>query len=149
MKHHYQIKKILNLEDITDKDYAHAQKVWVVFETKYLGAYHDLCVQCDTLLLADMFENFRDKCIKIYELDPVHFLSAPGLAWQAFLKKTEAKLELLIDIDMLLIVEEGIRGGICQAIHRYAKANNKFMNNFDKHIISSFLMHLDANNFYG
>ena len=96
-------------------------------------------VQCDTLLLADVFENFRDKCIEIYGLDPAHFLSAPGLAWQACLKKTKVELELLTDIDMLLMVEKGTRGGICQAIHRYAKVNNKYMKNYDKshHIIIS------------
>ena len=82
-------------------------------------------VQLDTLLLADVFENFRDKCVEIYGLDPAHFLSAPGSTWQACLKKTGINLELLTDIDMLLMVEEGIRGGICHAIHRYAKANNK------------------------
>ena len=139
----------LNLEDITDKNYAHAKKVWKVFEIKNRGEYHDLYVQCDTLLLADVFENFRDKCIEIYELDPAHFLSAPGLAWQACLKKTKVELELLTDIDMLLMVEKGIRGRICQAIHRYAKANNKYMNNYDKSIESSYLMYLDANNLYG
>ena len=110
---------------------------------------HDLYVQSDTLLLADIFENFRDKCIEIYELDPAHFLPAPGLAWQACLKKTKVKLELLTDIDMLLMVEKGTRGGICQAIHRYAKANNKYMKNYDKSIESSYLMYLDANNLYG
>ena len=73
----------LNLEEISDKDYLHAQKVWDVFEIKNLGEYHDLYVQSDTLLLADAFEKFRDKCIEIYQLDPAHFLSAPGLAWQA------------------------------------------------------------------
>ena len=106
-------------------------------------------VQCDTLLLADVFENFRDKCIEIYGLDPAHFLSAPGLAWQACLKKTKVKLELLTDIDMLLIVEKGIRGGICQAIHRHAKLNNKYIKNYDKDITSSYLAYLDANNLYG
>ena len=122
----------LNLEDITDKDYARAQKVWEVFQIKNLGEYYDLYVQSDTLLLANpLFENFRDKCIEIYGLDPVHFLSAPGSAWQARLKKTGVDLELLTDIDKLLMVEEGIRGRICQAIYRYAKANNKYMNNYD------------------
>ena len=86
-------------------------------------------VQSDTLLLADVFENFRRKCIEIYELDPSHFLSAPGLAWQACLKKTEVELELLTNIDMFLMVEKGIQGGICHAIHRYARANNKHMKN--------------------
>ena len=76
-------------------------------------------------------------------------MSAPELAWQACLKKTGVNLELLTDIDMLLMVEEGIRGGICQAIYRYAKANNKYMNNYDKSIESSYLMYLDASNFYG
>ena len=82
-------------------------------------------VHRDTFLLADVFENFRNKCNEIYELDPAHFLSAPGLAWQACLEKTGVKLELLTKSDMLLIAEKGIRGGICHAIHRYAKANNK------------------------
>ena len=77
------------------------------------------------------------KFIEIYELDPTHFFSAPGLAWQACLKKTKVELELLADIDMLLLVEKVTRGGICQAIHRYAKANNKYMKNYDNDIISS------------
>ena len=121
----------LNLEDITDKNYAHAQKVWEVFEIKDEGA---LYVQCDTLLLADVLENFRDKCIEIYGLDPAHFLSAPGLAWQACLKKTEVKLELSTNHDMLLMVEEENRVGMCQAVYEYAKANNKSMKNYDKNI---------------
>ena len=139
----------LNLEDITDKDYEHAQKVWKVFGIKNLGGYHDLYVQSDTLLLADVFENFRNKCIEIYELDPAHFLSAPGLAWQACLKKTKVELELLTDIDMLLMIENVIRGGIFQAIHRHAKVNNKYMKNYDKDIPSSYLVYLDASKLYG
>ena len=122
----------LNLEDIKDKDYEQSQKVWNAFEIKNLGEYHDLYVQSDTLLLSDIYENFRNMCLNIYELDPVYFVSAPGLAWQACLKKTGVKLELLTDIDMLLMVEKGTRGGICQATHRYAKANNKYMKNYDK-----------------
>ena len=85
----------------------------------------------------------------MYKLDPAQFLSAPGLAWQACLKKTKVKLELLTDIDMLLIVEKGTRGGICQAIHRYAKANNEYMKNYNKNTEASYLMYLDANNLYG
>ena len=139
----------LNLENITDKDYEHVQKVWEVFEIKNVGEYHDLYVQSNTLLLADVFENFRDKCIEIYGLDPAHFLSAPRLAWQACLKKTRVNLELLADIDMLLMVEKGIRGGIFQATHRYARANNKYMNDYDKNFESSYLVFLDANNLYG
>ena len=111
----------LNLEDISDEDYAHAQKVWDVFEIKNRVEYHDLYVQSDTLLLADVFENFRNMCLEIYELDPTYFVSAPGLAWQASLKKTGVKLELLTDYDMLLMFEKGIMGGICQATHRHAK----------------------------
>ena len=126
----------LNLEDISDKDYLHAQKVCDVFQTKNLGEYHDLYVQSDTLLLADKFEIFRDKCIEIHGLDSSYFLSAPGLAWQACLKMTKVNLELLMDIDMLLMIESGIRGGTCQSIHRYAEANNKYMKNCNKSIES-------------
>ena len=106
-------------------------------------------ILCDTLLLADIFENLRDKCIEIYGRDPAHFLSAPGLAWQACLKKDRNRIRILADYDLFLMVEKGIRGGMCQAIHRYAKANNKYMKNYDKHIISSYLMYLDANNLCG
>ena len=106
-------------------------------------------VQCDTFLLADVFENFRNKCIEIYELDPAHFLSAPGLAWQACLKKTKVELELLANIDMLLMVEKGIRGGIYQEIHRYTKANKKYVKSYVKSIESSFIECLVANNLYG
>ena len=137
------------LTDITDEDYAHVQKVFEELKLKNLGNYHDLYVQSNTLLLADVFESFRNKCIEIYELDPTHFLSAPGLSWQAALKKTGVILELLPDIDMLLMVEKGMRGGMYHAIHRYAKANNKYMKNYDKNIISSYLMYLNATNLYG
>ena len=88
-------------------------------------------------------------CIKVYELDPAHFFSARGLAWQACLKKTEVELDITTDVDMLLMIEKGIRGGICHAILRYAKAYNKYMRNYDENEESSFLEHLDANNLYG
>ena len=113
----------LNLEDISDEDYTHAQKVWDVFEINNIGDYHDLYAQSDTLLPADVYENFTNMCFEKYQLDPTYFVSAPGLAWQACLKKTGVKLELIADYDMILMIEKGNRGGICQATHRYAKAN--------------------------
>ena len=137
------------MENIDDIDYRHGNNMFKKFKLNNLGEYHDLYVQSDTLLLADVFENFRNICIKVYELDPDHFLSLPGLAWQACLKRTNIKLELLTDYDMLLMVEEGIRGGICHAIHRHAKANNKYMKNYDKNKESSYIQYLDANNLYG
>ena len=139
----------LNMEYNSDIDYRHANNVFKVFKFENLGDYHDLYVQSDTLSLADVFNNFRDMCLKEYELDPAHFLSLPGLAWQACLKKTNIELELLTDQDMLLMVEEGIRGGICHSIHRYAKANNKYMKNYNNNEESSYIQYLDANNLYG
>ena len=137
------------MEDITDVDYKHAKRVFKNLSNKNLGYYHDLYVQSDTLLLADVFENFRNMCIKVYELDPAHFLSASGLAWQTCLKKTEVELELFTDFNMLLMVEKGIRGGICHAIFRYAKSDNKYMKDYNKDEEESFLEYLDANNLYG
>ena len=111
----------LNMEDITDADYAHAKRVYKDFEIKDLEEYYDLYVQRDTLLLADVFENFRNMCLEIYKLDSAKLLSTPGLAWQATLKKTKVKLDLSTDIDMLLMVEKGMRVGICHSIYRYTK----------------------------
>ena len=146
----------LNMEDISDIDYRHANNVFKVFKLENLGDYHDLYVQSDTLLLADYYYYryyyliiFRDMYLKEYELDPAHFLSLPGLAWQACLKKTNIELELLTDYDMLLLVEEGIRGGICHFIHRYAKTNNKYIKNSNNNEESSYIQYLDANNLYG
>ena len=138
----------LNMENIDDIDYRLGNNVFKRFKLKNLGEYHDLYVQSNTFLLADIFENFRNTCLKVYELDPAHFLSLPGLAWQACLKKTNVKLELLTDYDMLLMVEEGIRGGICHSIHRYAKASNKYMENYNKNEECSYIQYLDANNLY-
>ena len=134
----------LNMENIDDIDYRHGNNVCKRFKVKNLGEYHDLYVQSDTLLLADVFENFRNMCLKVYELDPAHFLSLPGLAWQVCLKKTSIKLELLTDYDMLLMVEQGIGGRICHSIHRHAKANNKYIKNYDKNEESSYIQYLDT-----
>ena len=139
----------LNMENIDDIDYRNCNNVFKRFKLKNLGKYHDLYVQSDTLVLADVFENFRNMCIEVYELDPAQFLSLPGLAWQACLKKTNIQLELLTDYDMLLMVEKGIRGGICHSIHRHAKANNKYMKKYDESKGPLYIQYLDANNLYG
>ena len=139
----------LMMEDISDTDYKHANNVFEKFNLNNLGDYHDLYVRSDTLLLANIFENFRNVCLNNYELDPAYFISLPGLAWQACLKKNNVELELITDYDMLLMIEDGIRGGICQAIKRYAKANNKYMNDYNKNKESSYIQYLDANDLYG
>ena len=139
----------LTLENISETDYAHANNVFKKFNINNLGEYHDLYVRSDTLLLGDIFENFRQSCLKNYELDTAHFVSLPGLVWQACLEKTNVELELLTDYNMVLMVEEGIRRGICHAIQRYAKANNKYMKEYDRKKKSSYIQYLDANNLYG
>ena len=111
--------------------------------------YHDLYVQSDAAQLADVFEQFRTLCLKEYELHAAYFCTTPGLAIEACLKKTNVKLELLTDIDMVLMFEKGQRRGISQAIHRYAIANNKYMPNFNLQQLSAYLMYLDANNLHG
>ena len=135
------------MSDISKYDYEHAQKVWKEFKLKNLGEYHDLYLKTDVLLLSNVFEAFRNECSEYFKLDPAHFYGSPGLAWQASLKKMGVRLELLTDPDMLLMFEKGICGGITQAVHRYAKANNKYMGKPEGE--SSFLQYLDANNLYG
>ena len=140
----------LNDEDISDENNVHAQKVWETFEMKNLKDYHNLYNQVDVLLLADVFENFRNICIKNYKLDPAHYYTAPGLAWDAALKITEVKLELFSDIDMLLMVEKGTRGGVSMISNRYGKANNRYMgDSFVASELSKYIAYLDANNLYG
>ena len=136
------------MEEITGIDYRHAKKFFDKFCIKNLDEYLDLYVQNDTLLLTDVFENVRDTYIKVYGLDPAYFLSAPGLALQACLKKTGVKLEFLKDVDMLLMIETGIRGGIYHSMHRHARANNKYMKDYDKNEESSHITYVDANNLY-
>ena len=107
----------LDMFNISDDDYQHAQKVWNAFSIRDLGEYHNLCLKTDVILLDNMSEAFRDTCLEHYKLDPAHVYSSPGLAWKACLKKMGVKLELIIDPDMLLMFERGIRGGITQAVH--------------------------------
>ena len=140
----------LSGKGITEKDYNHAGDVWNTFNMKIFLEYHDLYNITDVLLLTDVFENFRDLCLKIYGLDPVYYFTAPQLAWDACLKMTSVKLELLSDEEMLLMIEEGIRGGISIISNRYGEANNKYMRKgFNKNKPSKYLMYLDAYNLYG
>ena len=140
----------LSGKGITKKDYKHAEDVWNTFNMKTFKEYHELYNITDVLLLADVFENFRDLCLKIYGLDPVYYFTAPGLAWDACLKMTNINLELLSDNNMLLMFEKGIRGGISIISNRYGKANNKYMRKgFNKNKPSKYVMYVDANNLYG
>ena len=139
----------LNDEDISDDDYQHAINVWNTFKCKSIRDYHDLYLKSDVLLLSDVFENFRKTCLKHYKLDPAHYYTSPGLAWDACLKETGQQSQLLHDYDMLMMFERGIRGGITHISKRYAEANNKYMKNYNPNEESSFIQYLDANNLYG
>ena len=136
----------LNDENSKDSELVPVKNVCDTFKINNLGLYHDIYVQSDTALLADVFENFRDKCIDISELDPAYYLSAPGFSWHSCLKMTGVTLELLTDENILLLFEKGIRAGICIAIHKYANPNNKYMKNYDSNKRSTYLMYVDANN---
>ena len=139
----------LNDSNISQEDYTHAQLVWDTFGMKTMRDYHDLYQKTDVLLLTDVFEQFRDICLYNYKLDPAWYYTAPGLAWDACLKMTQVKLELLHDQDMLLMVEKGIRGGVSMISTRYGEANNKYMKEYDPSKPSTFIPYLDANNLYG
>ena len=140
---------IMNDQHILDEDYNHAQNVWKTFKLRNMGEYHDLYLKSDVLLLADIFENFRKTCLEYYKLDPCHYFTSPGLSWDAMLKMTNIKLELMTDIDMFQFIEKGMRGGVSYIAHRYGKANNKYMKEYDEKAPSKYIMYLDANNLYG
>ena len=140
---------ILTNSNLSDKDYQHASDLWNHFNIQNLGEYHDLYLTTDVLLLADVFENFRSTALKNYRLDPVHYITLPSFALDAMLKKTDENLQLLTDPDMYAFFESGTRGGISVIGHRFARANNKYLDDFDATIQSSYNMYLDVNNLYG
>ncbi|XP_031355178.1 uncharacterized protein LOC116179519 [Photinus pyralis] len=141
----------LRQSHISDQEYSHARNVWRKFETQNLGQYSDLYLMSDVLILADVFTNFREKCITTHKLDPAFFFTAPGYTWQCMLNYTKVKLELLTDVDMMLFVEKGIRGGITQCCTKYSKANNKYLNgkNYDPTKPPTHIMYMDMVNLYG
>ena len=134
---------------ISDEDYEHAKKVWKAYECEMLGEYHDLYLATDTVLLADVFENFRKTCLKHYGLDPAHYYTSPELSWDALLKHTGINLELLTDCNMYLFIEKGMRGGISTEMQRYAKANNPYLHDYDPEKETPYILYLDANNLNG
>lgn len=138
----------LNDSHVSDEDYDFAKSVWKEFNIKSIGEYADLYLKTDIILLADVFENFREQCILIYNLDPAHYYTVPGYSWDCMLKYTQIEIELLTDIDMYMFVERGIRGGISQCSKRYAKANNKYVG-YNQSEPVSYIVYLDVNNLYG
>lgn len=133
---------------ITDDEYTHAQNVWREFKCETIGEYSDLYMKTDVLLLADVFENFRSSCIANYGLDPAHYYTTPGLAWDVMLKYTGVELDTLQDVDMLLFLESAIRGGLTQCSNRQGKSNNKYMPDYDPTQPSKYLMYYDVNSMY-
>ena len=138
----------LNEEGCSEEKYAHAQTIWKTFKCTTMRDYHDLYLNTDVLLLADVFEEFRVMCLSSYQLDPVHYYSLPGLSWDAALKYSKVKLELIKDINMHQMIEQGIRGGVSMITHRYAKANHPQMNHYNAAQSQRTLMYLDANALY-
>ena len=130
-------------------DYLHAQTVFKTLKMNNLGQYHDFYLKSDVLLLADVFEAFRTKIHASHKLEPVNYITLPSYSWDAMLYKTKTNLQLLDDYEMHCMIEKGIRGGISVISQRYAKANNKYMTNYDENDIDSYIMYLDANNLYG
>jgi len=141
----------LREEEIKDSEYERANTVWNLFNCKNMGDYHDLYLKTDVCILADVFENWRNICLKFYGLDPAYYFTSPSLSWDALLKMTDRKIEVFNNeqYDMLLMVEKAKRGGMCMVTKRHSKANNKYLKNYDQNKPSKYISYLDANNLYG
>lgn len=139
----------LTNEDISDEDYNHAKTVWSEFKIKDLGEYTDLYLKTDILLLTDIFQKFRKTCKQHYKLDPAFYITAPSLSFDAMLLKTGVQLELVSDLFIIRMIQSGIRGGLCMCSHRYAKANNKYIPDYNTSKPQSYIVYLDCNNLYG
>ena len=134
---------------ISEKDYFKAINVWNVFKKNTMGDYHDRYLKTHVLLLADVFAKIINTCLDYYGLDPCHYFNSLGLSWDAMLKMTAIKLDLISDIDMHLFIEKRMGGDISYISKRYSKANNKHMKCYDSSEESKFIKYLDANNLYG
>ena len=140
----------LSEEDITKEDYEKAKNIWKHFNIKNLGEYHDLYLKTDVLLLTDVFENFRDVCMKDYGLDPAYYYTLPNFAFDAMLKLTGVEIDLVYDKEMYEMIEKGLRGGMTQTTCKKVEANNKYMgNDYNENKESSYINYFDANNLYG
>ncbi|CAS00907.1 Protein CBG26256 [Caenorhabditis briggsae] len=139
----------LSGENISEENYEYALNVWGETDCKTLEDYTRIYMINDVLLLADVFETFRNVSLKEYKLDPCWYYTSPGLAWDAMLFKTGVKLQTIKDVEMYNFIEKGIRGGMCNTMLRYSKANNKYMSNYNSEEESKYLLYLDANNLYG
>ena len=140
----------LTKKDISEEDFEFAEEIWKTFHLQNLGELHDLYMETDTLLLADVFENYRNVILKNYGLDPVHFYTAPSLSWSAGLKFTKVKLEIPLDVNMHIFTDLALRGGISMVLNHFARANNPLMKElFDPQTLQSFIQLVDANNLYG
>lgn len=139
----------LTNENISEEDYNHACSVWKEFNIVNMGDYTDLYLKTDVLLLTDIFEKFRATCKQNYDLDPAFYLTAPSLSFDAMLLKTGVELELISDLNMISMIQNGIRGGVCLCPHRHAKANNEYIPGYDPSQPDSYLIYIDCNNLYG
>ena len=137
------------MKGISDSDYNHTLEAWDKLGCKTFGDYHDKYLEGDVCLLADVFESYRNRSLQTYGLDPACYITSPGMSWDAFLKQTKVQIDLMSDPIMVNMIERGLRGGISMAANNYAKANNKYLSDYNPSKPSNFIFYLDANNLYG